>query len=108
MAFEKGHKKAGGRKPGSLNKATESIKNLLNELLPEDRLRSEWEHHLRHKDPQIRWKAFVLANAYLFGKPVMPISGPEDAPPIHIDISAIPIKRKRVMERIPQGIAPKE
>jgi len=42
MAFEKGHKKAGGRKPGSLNKATESIKNLLNGLLPEDRLRSEW------------------------------------------------------------------
>jgi len=26
----------------------------------------------------------------------MPISGPEDPPPIHTDISAIPMKRQRV------------
>jgi hypothetical protein len=44
----------------------------------------------------LRLKAFKLANAYLFGKPAMPTIGSEDAPPIHIDISAIPMKRERV------------
>ncbi len=88
-------KKTGGRKPGTPNKVTDSIKNLLNRLLPEERLAREWEYHLKHRDPQIRYKTFELANAYLFGKPVMPIQGAEDAPPVHIDISAIPMKRKR-------------
>jgi hypothetical protein len=100
MEYKKGHKKAGGRKPGTPNKATENIKNLLNRLLPEDRLEREWEHHLTHKDPHIRWKAFELANVYLFGKPVQPIQGAEDAPPILINVSAIPKKRERVMEGI--------
>jgi hypothetical protein len=92
--FRKGRTKTGGRKAGSVNKATASIKVLLNELLPEHVLRANWKHHLQHKDPQIRWKAFELANHYLFGKPVMPIIGSEDAPPVHIDISAIPRKRE--------------
>jgi hypothetical protein len=93
-AFEKGRAKTGGRSTGTPNKATESIKILLNALLPEERLAREWEHHLKHKDPQIRWKTFELANAYLFGKPVIPIQGAGDAPPVHIDISAIPRRRE--------------
>ena len=96
MAFRKGKPKTGGRKAGTPNKATTEIKALLNRLLPEERLANEWERNLKHKDPQIRWKAFELANAYLFGKPVMPIQGADDAPPVHIDISAIPMKRERV------------
>jgi hypothetical protein len=96
MEYKKGHTKAGGRKPGTPNKATESIKNLLNCLLPEERLARDWNYYLKHADPHIRFEAFKLANSYLFGKPVMPIQGAEDAPPVHIDISAIPMKRKRV------------
>jgi hypothetical protein len=37
---------------------------------------------------------------YLFGKPVQPIQGAEDAPPILINVSAIPKKREGVMEGI--------
>jgi hypothetical protein len=94
--FEKGHKKFGGRKPGTLNRATDSIKNLLNRVLPEVELEKQWRFFLSHEDPQIRYKTFELANSYMFGKPVMPIQGAEDAPPLHIDISAIPWKRKRL------------
>ena len=38
IAFEKGHEKLGGRRKGTSNKVTESIKALLNTLLPEDEL----------------------------------------------------------------------
>jgi hypothetical protein len=96
MAFHKGKLKTGGRKAGTPNKATAEIKVLLNRLLPEERLASEWERNLKHKDPQIRWKAFELANAYMFGKPVVAIAGAEDQPPVMINISAIPRKRERV------------
>jgi|HubBroStandDraft_1064217.scaffolds.fasta_scaffold490655_2 hypothetical protein len=88
-------KKTGGRVAGTPNKVTDSIKNLLNRILPEERLEKNWNYFLNHADPVYRWKAHELANAYLFGKPVMPISGVEDMPPVHIDISAIPMKRKR-------------
>jgi hypothetical protein len=94
-AYKKGRKKTGGRQPGTPNKATDSIKNLLNRLLPEERLEREWNFFLKHADPHIRFEAFKLVNSYLFGKPVMPIHGAEDAPPVHIDISAIPRKRER-------------
>lgn len=93
--FKKGRAKTGGRKAGTPNKATESIKNLLNEKLSEERLGQMWEFFLTHKDLHYRWKAFELANAYLFGKPVMPIQGAEDAPPILINVSAIPKRRER-------------
>jgi hypothetical protein len=93
MAFKKGKPKTGGRKAGTPNKATASIKTLLNVLLPEQRLAKEWEDHLKHKDPHIRFEAFKLANAYLFGKPVQPVVGEELAPPMKIDISAIPSNR---------------
>jgi len=88
-------KKTGGRKPGTPNKVADSIKSLLNSLLPEDRLAKNWNYFLNHKDDAYRWKAHELANAYMFGKPAMPIIGAEDAPPVHIDISAIPRKRER-------------
>jgi hypothetical protein len=88
-------RKTGGRKPGTPNKVTDGIKQLLNRVLHEKELEKRWRYFLDHRDPQIRYKTFELANAYMFGKPVMPIQGAEDAPPVHIDISAIPMKRKR-------------
>lgn len=94
--FKKGKKKTGGRTPGTPNKVTDSIKNLLNRVLPEVELEKQWRFFLSHEDPQIRYKVFELANAYMFGKPVMPIQGAEDAPPININLSCIPWKRKRV------------
>jgi hypothetical protein len=96
MPFQKGREKTGGRRHGTLNKATESIKNLLNRLVPEERLEREWNYYLKHADRHIRFEAFKLANSYLFGKPVQPVLGEELAPPVHIDISAIPRKRERV------------
>jgi hypothetical protein len=93
--FEKGHEKLGGRKKGTGNKAAESIKALLNTLLPEDELAELWKKKLYHKDPHVALEAFKLANHYLFGKPVQPVVGEELAPPIKIDISAIPKHRVR-------------
>jgi hypothetical protein len=37
-------------------------------------------------------KAFELALHYMFGKPAQPQVGEENAPPIKIDISAIPTR----------------
>jgi hypothetical protein len=37
-------------------------------------------------------KAFKLAQFYMFGKPVQPVASEELAPPIKIDISAIPTR----------------
>jgi hypothetical protein len=42
------------------------------------------------KDPEIAMKAFELALHYRFGKPMTIVAGPEEHPPIKIDISAIP------------------
>jgi len=95
-AFEKGHEKLGGRKKGTRNNATESIKALLNTLLPEDELAELWNKKLRSKNEHVSMKALELALHYMFGKPVQPIVGEELAPPIKIDISAIPQHRKRV------------
>jgi hypothetical protein len=44
------------------------------------------------KDPQIAMKAFELMLHYRFGRPVQPVAGEEMAPPIKIDISAIPTR----------------
>ena len=95
--FKKGQPrpKNAGRKAGTPNRATIEIKVLLNEILPPDENRRRWLRFLNHRDPNIGWKAFELAQAYLYGQPVKPIQGKEEAPPIHIDISAIPMKRKR-------------
>ena len=90
MAFDKGHEKRGGRKKGTRNKGTDSIKILLNTLLPEEELAKLWKKKLYSEDPQIAMKAFELAIHYMFGKPVQPVASEELAPPIKIDISAIP------------------
>jgi hypothetical protein len=72
-------------KKGTPNKATQSIKDLF-PLLAVTRILS-W---LKHKDPHYRWEAFKLVQFYIFGKPVQPVASEEIAPPIKIDISAIP------------------
>lgn len=87
--------KTGGRKAGTPNKATQGIKELLADIFDDAELKKRWLKFLDHKDPAIAWKAFELYNAYRFAKPPMPIVGDEDLPPVHIDISAIPRKRKR-------------
>jgi hypothetical protein len=58
--------------------------------LPEEELARLWKQKLYSKDPHVAFEAFKLANHYLFGKPVQPVVGEELAPPIKIDISAIP------------------
>jgi hypothetical protein len=88
--FEKGHKKLGGRRPGSQNVDTVDLKHLLNRMIPEPLLEKMWWKELRSKDMHIRFKAFELMLHYRYGKPVQPIVGEENAPPIKIDISAIP------------------
>ena len=89
-AFEKSHEKLGGRKKGTRNKGTDSIKTLLNTLLPEEELAGLWKQKLYSKNPHVAMKAFELAIHYMFGKPVQPVASEELAPPIKIDISAIP------------------
>ena len=92
MAFDKGHEKLGGRKKGARNKGADSIKTLLNTLLPEEELAGLWEQKLYSKNPRIAMKAFDMAMQYMFGRPVQPVAGEELAPPIKIDISAIPTR----------------
>lgn len=89
-------KKSGGRKNGTPNKATTSIKQMLGELIHDARNRELWEKWLTFPDPHFRWEAFKLAQAYMFGKPAQPIIGEEDLPPVRIDVSAIPMRRERV------------
>jgi hypothetical protein len=96
MPKPKGSPKTGGRKKGTPNKATDSIRALLNDLFPEERLKRLWEFHLKTEVSSTRYRTFEMANHYLFGKPATPIIGSEDQPPVHIDISAIPRKRERV------------
>ena len=82
--------KTGGRTAETPNKASAGMKSLLAEMLPDDRLKKEWSKWLRHSDPRIAFEAFKLTNAYLFGKQVQAVAGEDMAPPIKIDISAIP------------------
>jgi hypothetical protein len=90
--FKKGHKRFGGRVKGQPNHATVAIKELLNRTLPEEEQERLWDKHLHSKDKHIAIKAFEMANHYMYGKPVQPIVGEEMAPPIKIDISAIPTR----------------
>jgi hypothetical protein len=85
-------RKTGGRTAGTPNKASAGMKALLAEMLPDVRLKKEWNKWLRHSDPRIAFEAFKLATAYLFGKPVQAVAGEEMAPPIKIDIAAIPTR----------------
>jgi hypothetical protein len=90
MVFQKGRKKSGGRKKGALNKATKSIKKLLNTLLPEHELAVLWRNFLQHEDPHIAFEAFRLANYYMFGRPLTLVAAAEEPPPVTIDTSGIP------------------
>lgn len=92
MIFQRGREKSGGRKKGTPNRATESIKNVLDAVLTEDELVTLWKKFLKHKDTHIAFEAFKLANYYMFGKPGTIATGIEEPPPIKIDISAIPFK----------------
>ena len=92
MAFDKGHEKLGGRKKGARNRGTNSIKTLLNPLLPEEELAKLWKKKLYSKDPHVALEAFKVVIHYMFGKPVQPVASEEFAPPIKIDISAIPTR----------------
>jgi hypothetical protein len=58
--------------------------------LPEEELAKLWKKKLYSKDSQIAMKAFEMAMQYMFGRPVQPVASEELAPPIKIDISAIP------------------
>ena len=89
-------RKTGGRQKGARNVATAAIKALLAEILSDEELKRRWKKWLGHRDQHIAFEAFKLALSYLYGKPVQPLVGEEDAPPVHIDISAIPMKRERV------------
>jgi hypothetical protein len=90
MPFQKGHERMGGRPPGQRNHVTYELKELLNTKLPAEDLWKLWNKKLRSKDEHIATKALEMALHYMFGKPVQPIVGEEFAPPIKIDISAIP------------------
>jgi hypothetical protein len=46
MVFQKGREKSGGRKKGTPNRATESIKNALDALLPEHEFVALWNKFL--------------------------------------------------------------
>ena len=95
IPFQKGHKRFGGRKKGQKNYATIELKQLLNTLLPEPVLKKMWSKKLNSKDPRIATKTFEMAMHYMYGKPMVIIAGSEEmAPPIKIDISAIPAFRK--------------
>jgi hypothetical protein len=99
-------RKSGASDAGTPNKATIGVKALLSAVLPDDRMKKEWNKWLRHRNPHIAFAAFKLANFYLFGKPVQPVVSEELAPPIRIDISAIPHRFERadsVDQSIPRG-----
>lgn len=48
----------------------------------------------KDRDPRVRLDIVKLALSYLYGKPMQ--SGEEDAPPMRIDISAIPRNREPI------------
>jgi hypothetical protein len=87
------HRKTGGRQKGARNIASAGIKALLGEVLSDAELKKRWKKWLKHPDEHNAFEAFKLALSYLYGKPVQPVVGEELAPPIKIDISAIPSYR---------------
>ena len=94
MPFQKGKPKTGGRKPGSLNKATLGVKEILARVYTDEVQERDWRKWRNHKDPRIAWEAFKLSQSYLHGKPVQPVVGVEESPPLTINVSAIPSYRE--------------
>ena len=101
-AFENGHEKLGGRKPGTPNKGTQSIRALLSEELPQNELRKQWHKYLYNKNPAIAFDAFKLANQYMFGRAASSPINDEDAPQRsfgpNIDMSGFPTRHVPVDE----------
>lgn len=100
MPFKKGQKKiaGSGRVAGVPNRQQRDLKGLLDQHVPDDDLWRRWKKKLDSKDEHISMKALELVLHYRFGKPVQPIVGDELAPPIQINVSAIPqfrIKTKK-------------
>ena len=92
MPVPKGYR-YGGRKPNTPNKVTQSIRILLNTLLQPERLQKEWDYFLKHKDPQIRFAAFKLAQFYMFGRPSPLLQdAPQQQMEPQVDLSAIPTR----------------
>ena len=88
--FKKGHKKLGGRKKGTPNRVSVDIKMLLSTLLSPEELAERWIKFLNNRSPIVRWRAFELYHHYLFNKPIAIVAGEEAAPPILVNVSAIP------------------
>ena len=86
----------GGRKPHTPNKVTQSIRILLNTILPPEELEKHWRFYLKHKDIEIRFAAFKLAQLYMFGRPSpLPIAQEDSAQhqtETEFDLSAIPTR----------------
>ena len=86
----------GVRKPHTPNKVTQSIRILLNTILPPEELEKHWRFYLKHRDIEIRFAAFKLAQLYMFGRPSPVPLSQEDAPQQHaepqFDLSAIPTR----------------
>lgn len=100
MPFKKGDKKlpGSGRVRGVPNKQQRDLKSLLDDRVPDEDLWRRWKKFLDSDDEHTAMKAFELVLHYRFGKPVQPIVGSEDQPPIQINVSAIPqfrVKTKR-------------
>jgi hypothetical protein len=95
-------RKTGGRKPGSLNKATLEVKEILARVFTDEVEEADWRKWRKHKNETIAWEAFKLAMAYKHGKPVQPLTEVEESPPIKIDISAIPSHRVLADESVLQ------
>ena len=95
MAVPKGYR-YGGRKPHTPNKVTQSIRALLNKVLAPDELERHWRFYLNHKDLEIRFAAFKLAQLYMFGRPSPVPLAQEDAPQQQVepqfDLSVIPTR----------------
>jgi len=95
MPVPKGYR-YGGRKPNTPNKVTQSIRILLNTILLPEELEKHWRFYLKHKDIEIRFAAFKLAQLYMFGRPSPLLLAQKDAPQQQrepeFDLSAIPTR----------------
>lgn len=81
-SFKPGHTRipGSGRAPGTQNKNTNSIRRLLQANLPEAEMVKMWRHFLHHRNAELRFSAFKLANFYMFGRPAKGPINAEDQP----------------------------